>query len=253
MKITDAQKGVRLDSVTVSLHSGWPGGMEKKVIAAAAAFLFLYVAPFAFPIPIQIDLGPSGVNFGVQQVSFPAPDVQFQGQSIALDFTFQNAEFIRLFTQTTSFDIDLFLRINNAPSPQAFVGTEYLTDKLGAALGPPVNVSAFPVTNGANQVVGTDFFAIPLITTVAPVDIYGIHLDLTLPDSLGFGFGNGTFGAITLDGNIFGVGPNVPANVIPDTGGTGGLLVIALTTLVATQWISRCYRGHFTASESSQS
>jgi hypothetical protein len=222
--------------------------MKKKVIATAAASLSLYVAPFAFAIPIQVDLGPSGVNFGVRQVSFPAPNVQFQGQSIALDFTFQNAEFIRLFTQTKFFDIDVFLRINNAPSPQVFVGTEYLSDKQGAALGPPVSVNAFPVTNGANEVVGTDFFAIPLITNVAPVDIYDIHLDLTLPASPGFGFGNGTFGAIILDGNIFGVGPKVPANVIPDTGGTSGLLVIGLTALVATQWISRRYRGHLTDS-----
>jgi hypothetical protein len=160
--------------------------MEKKVIAATAAFLFLYVAPFAFAIPIQIDLGPSGVNFGGRQVSFPAPDVQFQGQSIALDFTFQNAE---LFGHG---------RHRRASRHRA------------------------------------------------------------LPVSPGFGFGNGTSGAIILDGIptpkiIVGVDPNVPANVVPDTGGTGRLLVIALTALVATQWISRRYRGHFTASESSQS
>src|SRR6266705_389221 len=160
--------------------------MEKKVIAAAGAFLFLYVAPFAFAIPIQIDLGPSRVYFGVRQVSFPAPDVQLQGRSIALDVTFQNAE---LFGHG---------RHGRASRHRA------------------------------------------------------------LSESPGFGFGIGTSGAIILDGIptpkiIRGVDPNVPANVIPDTGGTGGLLVIALTTLVATQWISRCYRGHFTASESSQS
>jgi hypothetical protein len=48
----------------------------------------------------------------------------------------------------------------------------------------------------------------PLTSNAVPADAYGVHLDLTLPDSPGFGFvsspnpsGFGVFG------NIFGIGP----------------------------------------------
>ena len=208
--------------------------MKKNVIAAAAASLF--VVPFAFavptPIPIQVDLGPSGVVVAPQVVSFPAPDVQFQGQNIAIDFTFQNSEFIRRFTQTKLFDIDVLLGINNAPSPQVFVGTGYVSDTLDTALGPPASLQAFPVTNGANQIVGTDFFFTPLISNVAPVDIFHIHLNLTLPDSSNFGFANDTFSATTVDGNIFGIGPGVPVDIVPDAGSTLLLLGISLMGLM---------------------
>jgi hypothetical protein len=201
---------------------------------------------------IPVDLGPSGVLTSLPGslhtlpllVTFPAPDIQFQGQTTAIDFSFQNSEFIRLFTLTKFFNIDVFLRVNNAPLPEVFSGTGFVSDALGNALGPSTSLQAFTDTNGANQINGVDFVFSPLISSASPVDIHDIHLDLTLPDSPGFGFASGTFDAITLNADILGVGPNIPADVTPETGDAIGLFALALTALVATRGVfHRCDAG----------
>jgi hypothetical protein len=207
--------------------------MKKNIIGAAAASLF--VAPFAFatPIPIQVDLGPTGVLNSSRTVDLPAPNVQFQGQNIVFDFSFQSGEFIRLFTATNSFQMDAFFRINNAPliPPLDFAGSGYLTGSQGQ-LGPAVTLQAFPVTDLVHEV-GVDFLLRPLTSNAVPADISGIHLELTLPDSPGFGFGDGPDGGVTFDGNVFGIGPGVPVDIVPDAGSTLLLLGISVTGLVA--------------------
>ena len=205
--------------------------MKKNVIAAAAASLFVAPLAFATPIPIQVDLGPTGVVYGSRIADLPAPNVQFQGQNVAFDFSFQNGEFIRLFTATkNSFQIDAFFRINNAPLPPLnFVGSGFLTDNQGAELGPPVALQAFPVTDLVHEV-GVDFLLRPLTSNAVPADVYGIHLDLTLPNSPGFGFGSGPPGGITFAGNVFGIGPGVPRDIVPDQG-SGTLLLLSIGLL----------------------
>jgi hypothetical protein len=205
--------------------------MKNRRIIAISAFFF--ARSLAIAIPIQVDLGSQGVFTFPQSISFPEPAVQFQGQNVQFDFTFQNDEFIRLFTATQFFDIDVLLRINNAPSPLIFTGSEYLTDSGGVALGPPVSIEAFPVTNGVNEVIGTDFFAFPSIGITRPVDIYGIHLSLNLPNELfsGFEFPGGTSGAITFDSDIYGIGPNIPADIVPEAS-TMWLFALGVTALV---------------------
>jgi hypothetical protein len=156
--------------------------------------------------------------------------VQFDGQNIVFDFSFENGEFIRLFTATKSFQMDAFFRINNAPLPALnFTGSGYLTDNFGAQLGPAVSLQAFPVTDLVNEV-GVDFLLRPLTSNAVPADVYGIHLDLTLPNSPPFGFGEGPPGGVTFDGNVFGIGPGVPRDIVPDTGST--LLFLSLSSLI---------------------
>jgi len=209
--------------------------MKKNVIVAAVASLFVAPLAFATAIPIQVDLGPTGVVFGSRTVDLPAPNVQFQGQNIVFDFSFRNGEFIRLFTATKSFQMDAFFRINNAPLPPLnFAGSGYLTDNLGGQLGPAVSLQAFPVTDLVSEV-GVDFLLRPLTSNAVPADVYGIHLDLTLPDSPGFGFGIGPFGGVTFDGNVFGIGPGVPHDIVPDQGSTLLLLSLASLTLILAQ------------------
>ncbi len=215
------------------------GRVKKVVLVAAVASLS--VARFAFAIPIQLNLGPQGVLSTwpplaptlPRFVSFPAPDVQFQGQNIAVDFSFQNSEFIRLFTQTKYFELVVDFRVNDAPFPQIFSGTGYITDSQGVALGSQTTLETSVGTNGANQVNIAQFVLVPSISNVPPVDIYGFHFDLTLPNSPGFGFASGTFGAVTLNANTLGIGPKVPPDVISETGRTIGLLGLGLTALVA--------------------
>jgi hypothetical protein len=193
----------------------------------------LCTVPAALAIPIPVDLGSTGIVEGVRQVSVTAPDVSFQGQNIIFDLSFQSDQFVRLFTATTFFQIDIFFRINNAPIPQNFAGSGYLTDKNGQALGPSVTLQAFPVTNLVSEI-GVDFLLRPLTSNSIPADAYGVRLDLTLPDSPGFGFVNTPApGAIVFDGNIFGIGPGIPANVIPEGGCTFVLFALAFGAVLA--------------------
>jgi hypothetical protein len=165
--------------------------------------------------------------------------VQFAGQNIDIDFSFQNpdprhSQFIRLFTATNnSFQIDVFFRINNAPLPALnFAGSGFLTDNHGAELGPTVTLEAFPADDGVHQT-GVDLLLRPVTSNAVPGDAYGFHLDLTLPNSPGFGFGHGPPGGVTFDGNIFGIGPGIPRDIVPDFGSTALFLTIALGGLIS--------------------
>ena len=203
--------------------------MKGKAVAVVGVSLFITASALAIPV----DLGPSDVVAGNRIVSFPGPTVHFEGQNLALDFTFQDPQFIRLFTDTSSFLIDVFLGINSAPLSTTLSGTGYLTDQHGAALGPPVALQTNPVTDNFNET-GVDLVLIPPINNLArPIDVYDFHFDLTLPNSPTFGFGldNDTSDAIIFGGNIFGAGPDIPADVIPETGETIALLALGLVVV----------------------
>ena len=190
---------------------------------------FIVSGSVAVATPLWVDLGPTGVVHNNRTVDSGAPDVQFAGQNIDIDFSFHSSQFIRLFTATkNSFQIDAFFRINNAPLPALnFAGSGFLTDNHGAELGPAVTLEAFPVTHHSHEV-GVDLLLRPLISDVVPVDVYGIHLDLTLPNCPGFGFGDGPPGGVTFAANVFGIGPGVPRDIVPDFGSTALFLTIAL-------------------------
>ena len=202
----------------------------RLVLFAVSAICAPFCVPAAKAIAIGIDLGSTGIVKGSRTVDLVAPSVQFEGQNIVFDFSVQNGEFIRLFTATKSFQMDAFFRINNAPLPALnFTGSGYLTDNLGSQLGPAVSLQAFPVTDLVSEV-GVDFLLRPLTSNTVPIDVYGIHLDLTLPNSPSFGFGKGPPGGITFDGNVFGIGPGVPRDIVPDNGST--LLFLSLGLLI---------------------
>jgi hypothetical protein len=202
-----------------------------RLLAVAA---FLVLGSVAVATPLWVDLGSTGVVHNNRTVDSGAPNVQFAGQNIDIDFSFQNGQFIRLFTQTmNSFQIDAFFRINNAPlSALNFTGSGFLTDNHGAEVGPAVTLEAFPVTDLLHQV-GVDLVLRPLTSNAVPADVYGIHFDLTLPNSPGFGFGDGPPGGVTFAANVFGIGPGIPRDIVPDFGGTALFLSIALGGLIS--------------------
>jgi hypothetical protein len=78
--------------------------------------------------------------------------VQLQVQNIAVDFSFQNSEFIRLFTRSKYFELVVDFNVNDAPFPQIFSGIGYVTDSHGVALGSQTTLQISVGTNGANQV-----------------------------------------------------------------------------------------------------
>jgi hypothetical protein len=95
-----------------------------------------------------------------------------------------------------------------------------------------VTLEAFPVTNPFHQT-GVDLVLRPLTSDVVPDDAYGFHLDLTLPKCPGFGFGDGPPGGVTFAANVFGVGPGIPRDIVPDFGSTALFLTIALGGLTS--------------------
>lgn len=201
---------------------------------------FLVSGSVVVATPLWVDLGPTGVVHDSRTVESGAPDVQFEGQMIGIDFSFLNGQFIRLFTATdNSFQIDAFFRINNAPiGALNFAGNGFLTDNNGAELGPAVTLEANPVTHGSHQV-GVDLVLRALTSDVIPDDVNGIHLDLTLPNSPEFGFGDGPPGGVTFAANVFGIGPGVPRDIAPDFGSTALFLTIALAGLISMRaWVT---------------
>jgi len=198
---------------------------------------FLVSGSVAVATSLGVDLGPPGVKDSVIPADLAAPNVQFQGQTIAMDFSFQNGQFIRLFTATKSFQIDTLLRINNAPllPPLNFTGSGFLEDNQGGALGPTIALQASSVEDPDSQT-GVDLLLRPVTSNAVPGDAYGFHLDLTLPDSPGFGFGDG---GVTFDGNVFGIGPGIPRDIVPDFGSTALFLTIALGGLISMRaWVT---------------
>jgi hypothetical protein len=219
--------------------------MKPRVVAVVMGLSFAMCAAHANAIPIQLDLGPSGIVhqppiFGVL---FPAPDVQLQGQNISLDFTFQSSQFIRLFTATKSFQVVLDVEINNAPSPDVFAGSGYLTDVNGSAVGSPTTLAVSYGRNGAGEVNIAQFILVPVIGSAPPLDIYDVHFDLTLPNIPGFGFETEIPSSIAFQANVLGVGPHVPRDVLmPETGDAIQLLALGLVALVIGRRISCAHR-----------
>ena len=196
---------------------------------------FLVSGSVAVATQLWVDLGPpTGVLHDSRTVKSGAPNVQFAGQNIDIDFSFEDSQFIRLFTATNnSFQINVFFRINNAPlGALNFAGNGFLTDNHGAELGPAVTLEASSVTRHFHQV-GVDLLLRPLTSDVVPVDVFGFHLDLTLPNCPGFGFGDGPPGGVTFAADVFGIGPGVPRDIVPDFGSTALFLTIALGGLIS--------------------
>lgn len=214
----------------------------KLKLLTAITFTFITAAAYADTFTGQIDLGPTGVhkggayNYPVNPlaVQFPTPldGVNFNGQTITINLTFANDEFIRLYTadaNNASNIMGVSVFFPNIPqSFQVLPGTMTLAGGIGSLpmsmyiSGNLLMQSTLPV----NQVGSL------------PVDITGISLDLTLPVSTG-GFtdmGQALFEFGVLGGpdvHVFGVGPGIPADIpVPDSGSALGLISGAVLLLV---------------------
>jgi hypothetical protein len=88
-----------------------------------------------------------------------------------------------------------------------------------------MGISLFPLVKDENGTPNTDL--------LRPFDIYGIHYDLIFPDvdDPSIYVTGGMFSLIDPGGHVFGVGPGVQRNIVPDSGSTVFLLGmgIALT------------------------
>jgi hypothetical protein len=159
------------------------------------------------------------------------------GQTLSLDFLFSNSQFVRLVTTTDdSFSSLLTLQTNGSGDLGANMhGTGFLFDNNRNPLHSAQDLGSASSDDASLSVGLFPFFSGELNT---PLDFFGVHFDLTLPNltpsnpSLIVTGGDFELIASGINGDdVFGVGPGVPRDIVPDTGKTLLLLGIGLLGL----------------------
>jgi len=211
-----------------------------QVLAVQAlAGLFLSFVQVADAAPIEVSLGPPHtITSQTPLSSFDGLNgTQLNGQNLSVNFSFSNNEFARVFSVTSwDFLASIRLQTNGSGLLGYLGGTGYLIDAqgnpipgygiTGSASGDGwIGISLFPLLKDENGTPNTDL--------LRPFDFYGIHYDLIFPDvdDPSIYVTGGMFSLVDPDGHLFGVGPGVQRNIVPDSGSTLFLLGmgIALT------------------------
>ena len=201
--------------------------------------LILCSATVAHAIPITVNLGPPRFRVALDQndqfiVPTMAPVNELNGQTLSLDYTFNDHQFVRLYSDTSrGFDVAANLLCFgdgtiNEPSFQAWT-----VDQNGQRNSGIWSISGGSiVTSGPTEVGLLLGFVFPVLGTPQNrFDFYGLHMDVTLPTSTDFDvigsnfyFSPDGFGRVK---NQFGVGPFG----VPDTGSAVGLFLVGLAVL----------------------
>lgn len=189
---------------------------------------------------IGIDLGPSHT---VTSQTPPSPfadlnGTQLNGQSVSMDLSFLNSEFVRIFSVTSnSFQASIKLQTSISDFHGFLDGTGYLIDINGNAIpgfgitgsasgsDGTLGISLFPLFKDADGTPNTDL--------LKPFDFYGIHYDLMFPDVANSAVivTGGQFSLLSDPDGVFGIGPGIPRNIVPETGDT--LFLFGLGVLVS--------------------
>jgi hypothetical protein len=189
---------------------------------------------------IDLDLGiPPHVTSKVTNSFDALNGTALQGQTLSLDFTFSHAEFVRLFTVTSKSFLALLKLQTNSPGtvdPNSLDGTGFLVDQQGNPLQLPQELG---IATGDNGLLAGGLLPLVPGDLQSPLDFFGVHFDLTLPVSPSVSITGEEF-LFKSDGNRpFGVGPGVPSDIVPDSGGTAVLLSITLAGLISMRaWVT---------------
>jgi len=217
---------------SISLRAGKFQCSGAASSAAIVVMIMLSWSGQAKAIPIWIDLGPSPSLTSHTSAPFDGLDgISLAGQTLSINVRFTNNEFARLFTVTSRSFISLLTVQTNRSGRVGFLdGTGFLLDQQGNALTAPEDLGRASDNHGSMHVGLFPFSSGELNT---PVDFFGIHFDLILPDHPWVTITGGDFGLISDPGHVFGIGPGVPPDIVPDAGSTLLLLGISVTGLVA--------------------
>jgi len=217
---------------SISLRAGKFQFSGAASSAAIVVMIMLSWSGQAKANTIWIDLGPSPSLKSQTSDPFDGLDgISLAGQTLSINFRFTNSEFARLFTVTSrSFKSLLTLQTNGSGVVGFLDGTGFLLDQQGHALTTPEDLGSASTNNGSMHAGLLPFSSGELNT---PVDFFGIHFDLTLPNRPWLTITGSDFGLISDPGHVFGIGPGVPPDIVPDAGSTLLLLGISATGLVA--------------------
>ena len=189
---------------------------------------------------IEIDLGNPGTLSVHKKVSFNALNgMLLMEQPLSLEFNFSNNEFVRLFSITSLlFSAEIDLHTNGVGQLGTLQGTGHLVDINGQP------IPGFGVTgnsSGDDGSLSIGFFPLlkdqngtPDKDLARPLDFFGIEFDLTVPDvqDPSIHVTGAEFRLVSDPDRVFGIGPGVPRDIVPDFGGTLLLFTIAFGSLI---------------------
>ena len=182
---------------------------------------------------ITIDLGPTGRVTGEKTVNFSGlNDLNFSGQTLSLDLVFSGNGFVRLFKSTSpTFLLLPMLDVFGAGTIKNPTGSGYLFDEAGNPISSITSFGGSVTTDPGGEAFRLSlggFFPL-LAGGTFPPDIYGAHLDITLPNASAFTVTGGELGlfpsALQRWHNQFQIGD------VPDSGCTLFLALIAVVML----------------------
>jgi hypothetical protein len=205
--------------------------VQSRAVILAGLFFSLLLGVNAYAI--EVSLGPSHT---VTSETPPSPfdalnGTPLSGQNLLVDFSFSNNEFARIFTVTSpDFLVSIKLQTNALGFVGFLDGTGYLIDAqgnripgygiTGSASGSDgwMSIALFPLLKDEDGTPNTDL--------PRPFDFYGVHYDLSFPDvnDPAIHVTGGEFWLSDPSGGVFGIGPGVPRNIVPDSGSTLFLL-----------------------------
>ena len=201
-------------------------------ILATVAIIVLSAAKNVPATTIAIDLGSPSKLTSQIDIPFAALNgVSLNGQTLSLDFMFTNNEFVRLFTVTSPSFISLLTLQTNGSGLVGFLdGTGYLLDQQGNALQTPQGLGS-----SSGNDASMDAGLLPLLSgqLQRPLDFIGIHFDLTLPTNPSVATTGGELKLVSEPNRVFGIGPGVPRDIVPDNGSTLLFFSIVLGGLIA--------------------
>src|SRR6476469_10331996 len=147
---------------------------------------------------ITIDLGPPERVTGEKTVSFSdLSDLQLNGQTLSLYLVFSGNSFVRLFKSTNSAFLLLpMLDVFGAGTINNPTGSGYLFDKAGNPISSVTSFGGSVTTDPGGEAFRLSlggFFPL-LAGGTFPPDIYGAHLDITLPNASAFNVTGGELG-----------------------------------------------------------
>ena len=202
---------------------------------AFAAILLLGTSAWATPITVPMEQ--SNHVRGPLFLPIETGITSLNSQTLSLSFVFSDDLFVRLFSRTTkSFDVSVLLTLRGEGTFDRTFGSGYT---FGANGLPNSAIYRYPhgvagSTNGIETFNYSLGFVFPLIEPVTddpnvtyPFDIYGMHLNITLPQNSNFQVLGGQFVLFPSSDKswerVYAIGPHVP-----EGGGTLPLFAIAL-------------------------
>ncbi|MBV9010248.1 MAG: hypothetical protein JO354_13960 [Verrucomicrobia bacterium] len=182
---------------------------------------------------ISVNLGPAPHITSHVGATFSTFDgTHLNGQTLSLDFSFANNEFARLFSVTNpSFEVLVTLQTSASRVVGFLNGTGYLLGQYGTVLGPPQFLGSASGNDGS---MSAGMFPLLSGEFAPPLDFYGTHFNLLLPNSPRVTITGGELQLLTpgeVPNDVFGIGPGVPANIVPDSGNTVLLLSAAVVLM----------------------